>query len=98
MHELYSYVSASEGQVLIERGPLILAAPRRLNQELGPDRLALAAMPGATCTVEIVDSQTVFTIAGDRADQTPLRLTALSQAGTGGADDPYVAVFPTQAG
>jgi len=89
-------LSGSDGRVLIERGPLILAAPRRLNQELGTDRLALAAKPGALCTVESMGSQTVFTIASDHADQAPLRLLALCQAGTGGVDDPYVAVFPTR--
>lgn len=77
------------------RGPLILAAPRRLNPGRGLDLPAVR--PGAACTVEVAgNGQTVFTIAGDRAGQA-LRLTALSQAGIGGADDPYVAVFQTKA-
>ncbi len=58
----------------------------------------LTVRPGAACTAEVAsDGQTVFTIAGEQAGQASLRLTALSQAGIGGADDPYVAVFQTKA-
>jgi DUF1680 family protein len=86
-------LSGPAGRVLIERGPLVLAAPRRLNEGL---QLPMVRS-GAACSVAVADDgQTVFSIAGDRAGPAPLRLTALSQAGTGGAEDPYVAVFPTR--
>lgn len=89
-------LSGPAGRVLIERGPLILVAPRRLNPG-SLDQLP-APGPGAACAVAEVGGQTVFTIAGDRAGQAPLRLTALSQAGIGGAEDPFVAVFATRTG
>lgn len=86
-------LSGPPGRVLIERGPLILAAPSRLNAG-GPGSLQLASRPGAVCTVETsAGGPILFCIAAD-GQSPPLRLIALSQAGVGGADDPFLAVFP----
>lgn len=88
-------LSGPPGRVLIERGPLILAAPRRLNPGGSTDPLP-APRPGSACAVETpADGRTVFNIGGD-GRALPLRLTALSQAGVGGAVDPFLAVFADQ--
>ncbi|MFA4943073.1 MAG: beta-L-arabinofuranosidase domain-containing protein [Lentisphaeria bacterium] len=92
-----------EKMTLVERGPLILAAPLRLNDGIGPESLRLPTRKGVSCTVQTPaagdPAPTVFTlaVAGEGQASPRLRLTALSDAGVGGEGDPYRAVFPMAA-